>query len=196
MSEKESAYHHGDLRAEIARIAWAKVQASGVDALSLRACAREADVDPAAVYRHFKSKEALLRDLADRAFAELAQALHVAEELGGKQSQRDALVEIGLAYIRFAVARPHIFQMMFELAGSLSRKGGDGPPPQWLASYQTLVRVVERLNPEANLDVQVFTLWSVVHGFAQLQIAGLGPDGSQREALGRAMCERMADSLT
>ena len=53
-------YHHGDLARALLRQALETVAQGGAAELSLRAVARAAGVAPAAVYRHFADRRALL----------------------------------------------------------------------------------------------------------------------------------------
>lgn len=195
MSGKKSTYHHGNLPDQITRIAWKKVCQSGADKLSLRSCARDVGVDPAAVYRHFKSKEDLLQHLANRAFAELSTAMQTAETQFQDTNPKEALVQIGVAYIRFAVAKPHVFKMMFDLAGRPAGKGLSGTSEEGYEAYNILVGAIVRLNPTTNIDVHIFTLWSIVHGFSKLTNAGLGPGADTIDQMSRAICENVVESI-
>ncbi len=195
MDEKKLKYHHGDLADDISKIAWEKVHVSGADKLSLRSCARDAGVDPAAVYRHFKSKEDLLGHLANRAFAELSTAMDKAKTNPRGTDPSEALVQIGLAYIRYAVAKPHIFQMMFDLAGKSGDAHLTGASPEGSAAYEILVRGITELNPKTDINIHIFTLWSMVHGFSKLVNAGLGPGTAQIDQMSRNICENIVATI-
>lgn len=108
-------YHHGDLRRALIDAALAALDDGGVDELNLRDLARRLGVSPAAPYRHFADRDALLAALADEiaaAFtAEIAQAQRAATP--------DALSQyraVGIAQILFAVERPAHFRAMFHPA--------------------------------------------------------------------------------
>jgi len=64
-------YHHGDLRSAVISKSNAHLRQHGDASLSLRAIARELDVDAAAVYRHFKSKSAIFSEVHSIALREL-----------------------------------------------------------------------------------------------------------------------------
>lgn len=57
-------YHHGNLRAAALERAAQLAADGGTGALSLRQLARDLGVSPAALYRHFADKDALLDGLA------------------------------------------------------------------------------------------------------------------------------------
>ena len=99
-----SAYHHGDLRQALVDAALAAIAEVGLEGLNLRDLARRLGVSPAAPYRHFADKDALVRavaaDIAHRYAAVLAQA--AAEAPPDPLSQFRAT---GVAAVRFAVRR-------------------------------------------------------------------------------------------
>jgi len=158
-------------------------------------CAREAGVDPAAVYRHFKSKDDLLAHLASRAFNELAVAMEPVDTRLSTSNPKETLVEIGMAYINYATAEPHIFQMMFDIAGRCKRDGLSGFTIQGKGAHGILVEAVERLAPASPQHVHVFTLWSVVHGFAKLANSGLGPEKQELDPMSRALCQNVVELI-
>ena len=103
---KRGGYHHGDLRAAVLQAAGEILETEGLSGLSLREAARRAGVSHNAPYRHFADRESLLAALAAEGFGLLAAA------------QREAAAKIGLrgmgeAYVRFALAHPERFQLMF-----------------------------------------------------------------------------------
>lgn len=182
MTAETKTYHHGDLRAEITRIAWDQVAADGADRLSLRACARAANVDPAAVYRHFKSKDAIITALSQRAFTDLALQMEAAEAAAADKGQDQILIDIGLAYVTYATENPRLFAMMFEAAGRLPMQDIGGVGQSGRNAYQILQAALTSLQPDQTqdtLDTTAFTLWSAVHGLSSLFNAGLGPQTPQ-----------------
>ena len=103
---RKVAYHHGDLRASVLRAASELLEKKGVDGLSLRDVARRAGVSHNAPYRHFPSRGALLAALAADGFERFGEELAAAERAGGLRAR-------GEAYIRFALAHPRRFRLMF-----------------------------------------------------------------------------------
>jgi AcrR family transcriptional regulator len=83
-----------------------------VDALTLREAARRAGVSPAAPYRHFADKQALLAAVAEEGFRTMVDEMrrasgeHATEPLA-------ALRAVGLAYVGFAIRHPSHFRVMF-----------------------------------------------------------------------------------
>ena len=100
MSEEQKSYHHGNLREVLLETAFGLVDSEGVEAISMRALAREAGVSSAAPFRHFTDKQVLLDAIAEKAAAELERKL---DESTAECS--DALTQfraMSVAYVRFA----------------------------------------------------------------------------------------------
>lgn len=162
-----ASYHHGDLRRALIEAAVAAVGEVGVGSLSLRAVAKRAGVSHAAPAHHFGDKAGLLTAVAAEGHDRFADALERAWQTTGD------FVEVGAAYVRFAIDHRPYFEIMFrpellhtddpelDRASRRSRemlhRGTDGPGPGEAANgYSTAA----------------LAAWSVVHGFAELLLAG------------------------
>ncbi|MEH6570557.1 MAG: TetR/AcrR family transcriptional regulator [Halioglobus sp.] len=105
-------YHHGNLRAELLDTALQQLHKVGVDALSLRALARNVGVSQTAPYRHFADKNELLAALATRGYKDLLQALRAAGDATG-DCPRERLIAFAHAYVDYAANHPDLFKLMF-----------------------------------------------------------------------------------
>jgi AcrR family transcriptional regulator len=171
---RRRAYHHGNLRAALVEAALGLVTREGVDALTLRAAARLAGVSPAAPYRHFADKRALLAAVAEEGFRLLTTALR---EAGSGEA--DALGRFrarGPAYVGFATRHPSHFRVMFgrELADR-------GPHPALREAAQAAFDALVEGMAEAQRAGIVgegdprelgLTAWSTMHGLATLLLDG------------------------
>lgn len=168
-------YHHGALREALIQATELLLDEQGAEAFSLREVARRAGVSPAAPAHHFGDAAGLLTAVAEGGFAELTHALQAADAGGGADA-RVALRAQGLAYVRFAMARPGRFRLMF-------RQGKLHDTPALHAhadaAFAVLLHGVCRafgIADPARMDEvhwQALTgLWSLVHGYAHLAIAG------------------------
>ncbi len=188
-----ASYHHGDLRRAILEAALGLVARKGVEAFSLREAAREVGVSPAAAYRHFEDKAALLEALANEGMARLVMAMEkaIARAPGAPGSAARAAAElaaVGRAYVEFAVAHASHFRVMFgpwcEHSGfpGVGRGGslGELPPeatPLGRDAYQILVDSLDGLvrsgavAPAAREGAEIVA-WSSVHGLASLVVEG------------------------
>src|SRR5262249_39922826 len=76
--KERRGYHHGNLREALIRAAVDLIAAKGPAGFTFAEAARSAGVSPAAPYRHFRDRDALMADVARRGFelfeAELGRA--------------------------------------------------------------------------------------------------------------------------
>ncbi len=163
-------YHHGNLRDVLLAAARAVLEEKGPDALSLREVAREAGVSHNAPYRHFASRDALLAALAARGFIELATALS-----RGERRER------GVAYVRFALANPPLFRLMF--GGSLRIEAHPELRQAAAAAFEALRggfgAAGSATKSASGLPPAPSAAWALVHGLSQLIL-----DGHLHEAAG------------
>ena len=168
-------YHHGDLRAALIAATEALLVERGPDGFSLREVARRAGVSPAAPAHHFGDAAGLLTAVAALGFEGLTAALRDGVASGGS----DALAALhgqGMRYVAYALAHPASFRLMF-------RDGVLHPDPALKrhadAAFEELAAGVRRaagVMSAAQMTPAhwnaVVTLWSLVHGYAHLAIAG------------------------
>ena len=67
-------YHHGNLREALITAALELISQKGAAGFTFADAARAAGVSPAAPYRHFRDRDALMADVARRGFEEFADA--------------------------------------------------------------------------------------------------------------------------
>jgi AcrR family transcriptional regulator len=167
-------YHHGDLSRALLHEALRTIEKGGVAALTLRAVGKALGVSRTALYRHFADKSALLAAVATEGFRTLRLRTREAWEAGG--GSREGLEAMGEAYVRFAVAHPAHYRVMFggyvrdaSADSDLAREGAGAFQVlvDALVSLQKLGRV-RRDNPLALAQY----VWATVHGIAMLAIDG------------------------
>lgn len=100
-------YHHGDLRRALLAAAVDAITELGTSATSVREVARRAGVTHAAATYHFGSRAGLLVALAAEGYRLLGEALTEAQERG-------SFLEVGVAYVEFALAHPAHFDVMYQ----------------------------------------------------------------------------------
>jgi len=169
----KSAYHHGALAGALVTAALARVEAGGVEVVSMRELAQSLGVSHAAPYRHFADRDALLAAVAARGFDVLVAAYEAALE--GPGDGRARLRAATRAFFDFAVGRPRLYRLMFE-SGFLDRPS---PPavliPPADAAYRLIWRAVEGAFPdadEAEVKIRTVIMVSTSHGFLSLDNAG------------------------
>jgi AcrR family transcriptional regulator len=162
----KTTYHHGDLRAECVRAAVELLEEGGETALSLRAVARRAGVSPAAPYRHYADREALVSAVAAVGYRELAGRLVVAHP---SPSTPEQLASVAVAYVQFALDRPALFRIMF---GEPCDRDNDERFAATAAVSLYVRGIVERAFPDADADAMATAIWALVHGLAFLHLDG------------------------
>ena len=172
--KRASRYHHGDLRRALVEEALRTIQADGVAGVTLRGVGRTLGVSRTALYRHFADKAALLSEVAREGFRTLRLETIEAWERGGRGWA--GFEAMGVAYVRFAVANPSHYRVMFGgfVVGSpnadVAREGS--------GAFQALVDAIAWLQQEGLMrpdDPQLLArfVWALVHGVAMLIIDGL-----------------------
>jgi AcrR family transcriptional regulator len=190
-------YHHGNLRRGLLDEALATVRDEGVDALTLREIGARLGVSRTALYRHFADKRALLAAVATEGFRTLRHELITAWEEGGRG--REAFDAMGVAYVRFAVANPSHYRVMF--GGVLEPEERE---PELAAeaagAFQALVDALAALQRDAlvrgdDTEKMARFIWAVVHGVAMLGIDGQLREAGGVEELTQYALERLRDGI-
>ena len=158
-------YHHGDLRRALLDAAMDMLEHEGAAGIGLRELARVVGVSPAAPYRHFDSKTALLEVLAVTGFQRFTLAVNAAA--GGDTGAGDRLNAMGRAYVRFALANPNLFRLMF--SPELKRSGR---PNLRMAADAAFATLREATAAQADGRIAALKAWSQVHGLAVLLLDG------------------------
>jgi AcrR family transcriptional regulator len=144
-----------------------------VNLLSLRAVAREVGITTTSIYPHFKTIEKLAGAVVAHSFEELDAARDAASE--GISDAGDALLARSHAYCRFAISRPGLYQVMFQvsLPDMLTLPSPQAPGQR---SFETLVESIastQRLRDGSELDPRRLAtlLWATLHGLVSLRIS-------------------------
>jgi AcrR family transcriptional regulator len=161
-----SQYHHGDLRAACLRAAMELLEESGATSLSLRAVARQAGVSPAAPYRHYANREALISAVAAVGYRDLAEHLAAVHP---EPATTDDLAAVAVAYVQFALRRPALFRVMF---GEPCDPDSDERVAAVSAISAYVEAIVKRCFPVAEPEALATAIWALVHGLAFLHLDG------------------------
>ncbi|MDA8252003.1 MAG: TetR/AcrR family transcriptional regulator [Rhodospirillales bacterium] len=110
---QRDSYHHGNLREALIEAALRLVAERGPAGFAFVELARAAGVSPAAPYRHFRDRNALLAEIARRGFVRFAADM---ERMWneGRPDPVTALENCGKAYLAFARRDPASYAVMFE----------------------------------------------------------------------------------
>lgn len=182
-------YHHGNLRPALLAVAAEAIAESGPAAVSLRDLARRAGVSHAAPAHHFGDKAGLLAALATEGYDRLADALDAARIRTG------SILEVGVAYVKFAVDNRAHFDVMFRPdlypAGDPDLTAAQDRATAALAAAVATLPA-EMVKPE-EAQTAGLSAWSIVHGFATLWLSNAFPPvlGDDPEAAARAVIRRL-----
>jgi AcrR family transcriptional regulator len=119
---KRDTFRHGNLPEALVCAAMRRLEADGVEAISLRDLARDAGVNHRAVYRHFPEKLSLLARVAERGWQQLGQRLR--KSIAGQPAGEPALIAASIAFFQFARDFPNLFHLM---GGARINAGGKFP---------------------------------------------------------------------
>jgi len=160
----------------------ALVSSDGPDSLSLREVQRRAGVSPAAAYRHFRDRDALLLAVAQESAGRLAD--HVAAVLDAvppsadeASTARARLLAICEGYLDFAAQNPGLYRAVFFSGGQVEEL--TSPPERsrgraGVGGYNLLVAalqdVVTATGGTSVHQWDPLVLWSCCHGLAMLRL--------------------------
>jgi AcrR family transcriptional regulator len=182
MSFRRDSYHHGNLREALVEAALRLITERGLAGFAFAELARAAGVSPAAPYRHFRDRNALVAELARRGFEQLQAALEQAWNQG-RPDPAIAIERCGRAHLAFARRDPASYAAMFDA-------GGVEPDPDLKAASDAAFAVIRRAADAACAAATTarrppalmvaLHVWSLSHGVASLFI---GPPSFARRAL-------------
>lgn len=168
---KRTAYHHGDLRAQLVAAVRDLVEIHGPEGFSIAQAARLAGVSSAAPYKHFKDRPEILRAVASAGMDDLREGMEDTARAYGEGSL-ERIAAIGKAYVNFARTFPGVFRLVFGLTEGhehdpeLSAKGK--------ACFDVVVRAtaatLKRMPDDPAVQLHAYILWSSVHGHSFLTI--------------------------
>lgn len=140
----------------------------------MRRVADSVGLSPMAIYRHFPSREALLKRIGDDSFEEIARHW-LARNQGGDALAR--VISLQRIYLDYALAHPHLFDHAFSARRADARRypedfhAGSSPTLTVAANAVTEAMQAGLLKQDDAWDVAM-TLWAHTHGLVALYRAG------------------------
>lgn len=180
-------YHHGNLRRALLDAALDTIATDGVAALNLRALARRCGVSHAAPTHHFGDRQGLLTAVATEGYDGLAAATAATWEETG------SFLEVGVAYVRYAVTHPGHFAVMFrpdlvDNADPELVRASSASAAMLYGPVASVAAVDGDDGDGAARRIAGTAAWALVHGIATLWLQGSLRGGpiDDPEALTRA----------
>jgi AcrR family transcriptional regulator len=166
-----SGYHHGNLKEALVRAALELIAEKGPAGFTFADAARWAGVSPAAPYRHYRDRDALMADVAQRGFVLFADALDKAWN-DGKPDVLAGFDRLGKAYLDFAKREPAYYSAMFEAGVPVDadpdlRTAGERAFGVLRTAAEKLVAEMPAAGRPPALMVALH-IWSMTHGIASL----------------------------
>ena len=168
-------YHHGNLREALMQAALGLIADKGPSGFTFAEAARSAGVSPAAPYRHFRDRDALMAEVATRGFEKFESELERAWD-EGRPDPLQAFIRLGRAYLAFARSEPAYYAAMFESALPRASypaldEAGQRAFDVLRAASESICALLpkERRPPELMMSLHI---WSMAHGIASLFARG------------------------
>jgi AcrR family transcriptional regulator len=168
----------GNLREALIEAAMTLIAERGVAGFAIAELARMVGVSPAAPYRHFRSRDAVLAEVARRGFEQLADEIAAARR--GVAGPLEAIERCAAAHFAFAAREAPVYAAMSEplppgehqpaLAAARARAFGELRE----AARDAVSRVAGAGRPPAQMVA--LHVWSLTHGIALLY-GGRGREG-------------------
>ncbi|MGQ7845322.1 TetR/AcrR family transcriptional regulator [Granulosicoccus sp. 3-233] len=194
MKKDKGSYHHGNLAESLLDAVDELATQFGLEAVSLRACAKRLGVSPSSAFRHYSDKRDLLTAFATRALLQLSDTLSAANA-DAHREEKDALLAVGLAYIAFAIDKPAFFRAMWNEETIYSSDDAYVAAAEQLSANLKggFADSIHDTDPEQLSDEELLA-WSSVHGLANLFVDGpVGRGQSRQHKL--ALATRMIDAM-
>jgi AcrR family transcriptional regulator len=149
--------------------------AEGYDAVTMRRIAERIEYSPTAIYFHFKDKQALIRELCEHDFLQLAQKFATIARIA---DPIERLRRAGQLYLQFGLDNPNHYRVMFmtphpNIEDHTLEQGN--PEQDAYAFLKSIVAeaIEQKLFRKELTDVDLVsqTIWAGVHGVVALHIA-------------------------
>ena len=181
MKKDKKAYHHGNLAESLLNAVDDIASQFGIEAVTLRACAKSVGVSPSSAFRHYVDKRALLTAFATRALNQLSSALDKAKH-DATRKDKDPFTEVCVAYVTFAIEKPAFFRAMWREDTIYSQDEHYINAANELSAYLKGGFSGTIVDDDPNeLSERELLAWSAVHGLASLYVDGPISQGQSKK---------------
>ncbi len=168
---------HARTKQDILNTALELIVTKGADNLSLREIARTVGYkSPAGLYEYFDGKDEIIEEVCAQADGQLLSFL---KSVDTTLPIRDYLIEIGMAYVRFARENPQAFKFIFDnqtvevTEEELYEIVLPNTDNTFAIAYHAVQRAIDEgvivASDRTPLDI-TYCLWALFHGCAVLQL--------------------------
>lgn len=168
-------YHHGNLRQALVEAALELIAQRGPTGFTLSEAAKHAGVTPAAVYRHFDGREALIAEAALQGYEIFADLMEFAYDKG-KPTALAAFEATGRAYLAFARKYPGHYVAMFESGVSVNANPDLARVAERSRAVleQAAMELAQHIPPAKRPPAAMVSahIWALSHGVVELFARG------------------------
>ncbi len=189
---------HASVKQSILKTAMALIIDKGIAKLSLREIARKAGYSPASLYEYFEGKDEIIAQLSAEAFDRLRIYLGQPPTTIPPDKR---LIEIGMAYVKFARENPGHYDLVFNrLPSKRSTASAEiNAASPYMIVRQAVVEAIESgsivMSRGYDLEAITYSLWSLAHGMATLQNTHLSQFEADFDKVNRSAFETFIKGL-
>jgi AcrR family transcriptional regulator len=170
LRKPSTRYHHGSLHDAALEAAGKEIDAHGHVAFTMDRVAKRLGVTPAALYRHYKNRDAILREWLWQTFLRFVEEMDAAAQ----RPNVDPLLSTGRAYVEFALKNPGWFRLQFSRAGAELSDRQETAQPKYADVLQSELATFFRGDAGA-VQRWFLALWACVHGAASMAVEHVLP---------------------
>jgi len=171
-----SSYHHGNLKDALIQTSLEMIESDGLGSITLRELTKRLGTSRSAVYRHYDSKDILIKAVIQAGFEKLDKQIKPTLLEGDDVLHK--LYSMGKAYINFAINNPNLYRSIFghelmnEREESCDINDFDSD-----TGFHVLVAVMiegheNNIIKKEDPILQATVIWSMIHGISNLLIDG------------------------
>ena len=167
-------YHHGNLKEEFLKIAFEFIHNDDIENLTLKILADKTGTSRSAIYRHFSSKDELIKSIIETGFDEFDKELSPVL-LDKKISLIDRFYISTKAYILWAKNNPNLYRLLFGKKYSSVRESFISIKDNSSDAFLSLKLAIEEgqkngIIKKEDSYKQAIIIWASLHGLSSLII--------------------------
>jgi AcrR family transcriptional regulator len=167
-----------ELKGKILQAAKELFMQKGFEDTSIRNIAEKIEYSPTTIYLYFKDKDDIFCELHKEGFTLLNQYFR---PLGHVANPFERLKAINKAYITFALENGEFYDLMFIIRSPMNSIAKDDSDwEEGKRAFEFLVNTIKECIAQGyfqgmQAEIVAFTVWSMVHGIASLEIRNRCP---------------------
>lgn len=198
MRKIKTSYHHGNLAESLLEAVEELATKFGLEAVTLRACAKLIGVSPSSAFRHYSDKRSLLTAFATKALQQLSDSMSSAKVVA-IQNGEDPFLAVGLAYVEFGIDKPAFFRAMWNEETIYTNDENYILATQQLSIHLQggFAETIHDKDPDS-FSANELLAWSSVHGLTSLFVdgpVGKGETKEQKIVIAQEMLQVLAPVL-